>query len=448
MRHRRWVVVAALPAVALLVLVGCTKKESPKVEEPKEVATESAKVEPSVEAPSERALSGEVTIFSWWTAGGEAEGLQELINLLEKKHPNVRVVNAAVAGGAGTNAKAVLKTRMLGGNPPDSFQVHGGSELIDTWVKAGLMEPITYIYEDEGWQDRFPKGLIDMLSYSGEIFAVPANVHRGNLLWYNKQLFETHGIKPPKTFDEFFAACEKLKAAGVTPLALASRNKWPVAHLFETILLGVGGPQFYRDLFAGKIAWTDERVKESLGVLAKMMSYVNADHAALTWDQASGLVQAGKAAMNIMGDWAKGYFTANAWLPDLDFGAVPSPGTSGSFIVITDTFGLPRGAKNADAARAFLRVVGSVEGQVAFNLKKGSIPARVGVPTDKFDAIAKRTIKDFAKDELVPSCTHGSATVELFSTALNDELSMFIQNKDVNATANALEAAAKDAGLR
>ncbi len=443
MRHRGWFVAVALVAIALLALVGCTKKEAPKQEAAKTEALQTAQKPTGKPAPS-----GEVTIFSWWTAGGEAEGLQALIDLLEKKYPGVKVVNAAVAGGAGTNAKAVLKTRMLGGNPPDSFQVHGGSELIDTWVKAGLMEPITYIYEDEGWLDKFPKGLIDMISYSGEIFAVPANVHRGNLLWYNKKIFESHKLKPPETFDEFFAVCEKLKAAGITPLALASRNKWPVAHLFETILLGVGGPGFYRDLFGGKIAWTDERVKKSLGILAKMMNYVNSDHAALTWDQASGLVLAGKAAMNIMGDWAKGYFTANAWVPELDFGAVPSPGTKGSFIVITDTFGLPRGAKNADAARAFLKVVGSVEGQVAFNLKKGSIPARTDVPTDEFDPIAKRTMEDFSKDELVPSCVHGSAAVELFATALNDEISIFIQNKDVDATAKALEAAARDAGLR
>ena len=152
--------------------------------------------------------------------------------------------------------------------------------------------------------------------------------------------------------------------------------------------------------------------------------------------------------MTVMGDWAKGYFTTNNWVPDKDFGTVPSPGTAGSFVIVTDTFGLPKGAKNPAATRAFLKVLASSEGQVAFNIRKGSIPARIGVPTDRFDPIIKRTMADFARDQLVPSCVHGSAANELFVTSFNDEVGLFIQKKDTQATATALEAAAKDAGVR
>jgi len=81
----------------------------------------------------------QLEIFSWWTAGGEAEGLNALFAVYKKKYPDVEIINAAVAGGAGAAAKAVLKTRMQGGNPPDSFQVHGGAELIETWVKTGFI---------------------------------------------------------------------------------------------------------------------------------------------------------------------------------------------------------------------------------------------------------------------------------------------------------------------
>jgi len=438
MRKKFLIAVALICACGVLVF-GCKKKEEvqPPVQE-----------QPAPTQPAQPTVSGDVTIFSWWTAGGEAEGLQALIDEFKKQYPSVNVINAAVAGGAGTNAKAVLKTRMMGGDPPDSFQVHGGSELIDTWVKSGMMEPITDIYKKEGWMDKFPAGLVAMVTYNNEIYAVPSNVHRGNVLWYNKSIFAANNLTPPTTFDEFFAVCEKLKAKGVTPLSIGTREKWPITHLFEAILLGVGGPAFYRDLFSGKIAWTDAHVKQSLDMLKKMMKYVNSDHAALTWDQACGLVLNGKAAMNIMGDWAKGYFLANNWVADKDFGAVPAPGTSGNFIVVTDTFGLPKGAKNPVATKEFLKVVGSVQGQIAFNLKKGSIPARVDVPSDVFDLIAQQTIKDFASNELVPSCAHGSATLELFVISLNDELSIFIQKFDSNATMNALEAAAKDAGVR
>ncbi|MCL6615183.1 MAG: extracellular solute-binding protein, partial [Firmicutes bacterium] len=228
------------------------------------------------------AAKSQLVVYSWWTAGGEADGLNALIQLYTKKYPDVEFVNATVAGGAGTNAKAVLKTRMLGGDPPDSFQVHGGSELIDTWVKTGYMEPITQLYKDHGWLKVFPKSIIDMLSYKGEIYAVPVNVHRGNCLWYNKKLFTEYKLTPPTTFDDFFKVAEKFKAKGIPALAIASRTKWEVAHLFEDILLGTGGPKFYNDLFAGKIAWTDARVKKALNTLKKMLDYVNADHATMT----------------------------------------------------------------------------------------------------------------------------------------------------------------------
>ncbi len=127
-------------------------------------------------------------IFSWWTGGGEEEGLMALFDLFHKYYPDVKIINAAVAGGAGTNAKAVLKTRMLGGNPPDSFQVHAGMELIDTYVIPGMMEPITWILKDMNALDKFPKAILDMCSYKGEIYSIPVNVHRANVVFYNKKI--------------------------------------------------------------------------------------------------------------------------------------------------------------------------------------------------------------------------------------------------------------------
>jgi glucose/mannose transport system substrate-binding protein len=337
---------------------------------------------------------------------------------------------------------------MLGGDPPGTFQVHGGAELLTTWVDAGYMAPIDDLYKEMGLADKFPKALIDLVSRGGKIFAVPSNIHRGNLLYYNKEIFTKHNLTPPTTIDEWLTVNQKLKAAGVTPLALASREKWPILHLFENLLLAAGGDEFYRRLFAGEIAWTDERVKKALTMLKDLMPFVNTDHAALTWDQACGYVQQGKAAMTVMGDWAKGYFLAQKLQPDVQFSAVPTPGTVGTFFVITDTFGLPAKLKNPQLTLDFLRIVASVEGQEAFNPKKGSIPARLDVSRDKFDVLAKRTMDDFAKDKLVPSAAHGSAVAEVFVTGLNDQLSVFIADRNVEKTAKALEAAAKDAGVR
>lgn len=392
------------------------------------------------------AASGDLEIFTYWTAGGEAEGLAAIEKIFSQNYPGIKVTNAVVAGGAGSNATAVLATRMTGGNPPDTFQIHGGAELIDTWAKTNYMQPLTQFYKDNGWMDKFPKQLLDLVSYNGDIYSVPVNVHRNGVLWYNKQIFTDNNLQAPTSWDEFFTIADQLKAKGITPLALGDKDKWEDLNLFEQILLSQFGPADYRNLWAGKIAWTDKRVTDSLNIMAKALSYVNDDHAALTWDQASGLVLQGKAAMNVMGDWAKGYFTANGWSPDKDFGWAPAPGTKGSFVVVTDTFGLPKNIKHQDAALDWLKTVGSVEGQDAFNPKKGSIPARVDADKSIYDAYSQSAIADFASNELVPSEANGPATIPAFLTPITDAISVFVSDLDVSKAQSTIDSACKSTG--
>lgn len=393
------------------------------------------------------AAAGKLEIFSWWTAGGEAEGLNAMYKIFQAKYPGVEIINATVAGGAGSAAKAVLATRMQAGDPPDSFQVHAGHELIDSWVKAGKMEPVTFIFKDNNWLDKYPQGVIDVLSHEGEIWSVPVNIHRSNVLWYNKKIFADHGLTPPATFDEFFAMADTLKGAGITPLALGDSGIWAATHLFESVLLGTMGPDKYRGLWTGTTDWNGPEVKQALETFAKMMSYVNEDHVALSWDQAAQLVADGKAAMTIMGDWAEGYFKSIKLTPDVEFGYVPSPGTKGSFIMLSDSFGLPKGAKNRDNAVAWLTLCGSKEGQDAFNPLKGSIPARTDGDRSLYDIYLQSTMDDFASNQIVPSLAHGAAAAEGWVTAFNDAMTLFVGNLDVAAAQTAMAQACKNAGV-
>ncbi|GAH21491.1 unnamed protein product, partial [marine sediment metagenome] len=129
-----------------------------------------------------------------------------MIDIFEEKYPDVEFINATVAGGAGFEAKPVLISRLTGGDPPDSFQVHAGHELIDTWGVGDFLEPVNFIFEEEGWYDVYPEDIISILSMGDDILSVPVNIHRSNVLWYNKAVFEDNGIEAPTTFDEFFAA--------------------------------------------------------------------------------------------------------------------------------------------------------------------------------------------------------------------------------------------------
>jgi len=395
-----------------------------------------------------------IVMFGWRTAGSEVECLKELLDVFSKQQPNIKVVNVSATAPPGTDTKALVKTLILTAGVPDVFEVRGGVELIRTWVVTDIVEPITDIWTGrpgdpaaEAWEKAFPQGLLDLVSYKGEVYAIPAGVQRCNVLWYNKKIFDKNGLEPPTTFEKFWEVANVLQARGIIPLAQASKEKWEISHLFEDVLLGISGPGFYRQLFEGKVPWTDSRVRQALETMVQMFNYINADHAGLTWEGAADLVIQGKAAMIIMGDWIKEYFTAHNWMPDEDFGALPSPGTEGSFIAVVDAFCLPKTTIRRYAVYSFFQCLGSIEGQEAFNATRGSIPARIDIPREPYDRIAQREIDDLATNELVPSLAHGSASVQAFTQAINEEMHIFIKERDVNATAQRLEQLAKDFAL-
>jgi glucose/mannose transport system substrate-binding protein len=437
-----WLFLGLLVIVSMLV-VACGGQEATNTPEPTQAPEATEMPQPTAAPPT----GGELEIFSWWTAGGEAEGLNAMYGVFGAKYPDVEIVNATVAGGAGSNAKAVLATRMQAGDPPDSFQVHAGHELIDSWVVADKMEPVTFIFEENGWLDSYPPGVIDVLSYDGEIWSVPVNIHRSNVLWYNKAIFEANGLEPPATFDAFFEVADALQAAGVTPLALGDNGIWAATHLMESVLLGSMGPEQYRGLWDGSTDWNGPEVEAALGTFARMMEYVNEDHAALSWDQAAQLVVDGDAAMTIMGDWAEGYFKSVGLTPDVEFGYVPSPGTAGTFIMLSDSFGLPKGAPDRDNAVAWLTVCGSKEGQDAFNPLKGSIPARTDGDRSLYDVYLQSAMDDFASNEIAPSLAHGAAASEGWVTAFNDTMTLFVADLDVTGAQQGMAQACVDAGV-
>jgi glucose/mannose transport system substrate-binding protein len=396
---------------------------------------------------SEAAGENKLEVFSWWTSGGEAAALNELFNVYKKQDSGVAIVNATVAGGGGSAARPVLQTRLAGSNPPDSWQTHPGWELLGQYVEPGYCEPITDLYRSNGWDKAFPKELVaSLMTKDRKIYAVLAGVHRGNVLWYNIKLLEKNGIKVGNTmtFDEFFAACDKLRAAGITPLGVGDSGIWASAELFENTLLGVIGPKGWSDLFSGVMQWDDPKVKQAMNLFARMLNYVNPDHSAQSWDQAIKALREGKVAFCSMGDWADGEFLKANMKEKEDFGWVSHPGTDGSFIIVADGFTLAKDAPHKDAAVAWLKMVGSKEAQEAFNKLKGSIPARTDVDRSKFDAYHQWSMDSFGKDKLVASCVHGEAAPAAFQQALNDAVTAFVADKNVDNFANALVQAARD----
>jgi glucose/mannose transport system substrate-binding protein len=378
----------------------------------------------------------EVEVFSWWTGGGEAAGLDAMIEIWKSEHPDIEFVNAAVAGGAGTNAKAVLAQRLEADDPPDSFQGHAGAELSD-YIAAGQVEDLTFLYDELGLTDVFPQDLLDQLTVDGKIYSVPVNIHRANVLWYSPTVLEQAGVaEPPTTFDDWFAAMDKVKAAGMTPLALG--EQWTVKHLMETVLLGTLGADGYAALWTADADWTAPEVTDALDTFAKLLTYANSDFASLTWQDAAKQVGDGKAAFNVMGDWADGYFQELDLEPNTDYGWTTTPGTEGIYQWLSDSFTLAKGAPHRDAAIEWLKLCASAEGQDAFNPVKGSIPARTDADVSLYGPYLKTALDDWSTATLAGSLTHGVVANNAWNTEIDGALGLFLDSRDVGALQSAL----------
>ena len=390
--------------------------------------------------------AGKLEIFSWWS-GDEGPALAALIKVYEAKYPGVVVDNATVTGGAGTNAKAVLKTRMLGGDPPDSFQAHAGQELTGTWVVAGRMQDLSSLYKSEGWASKFPKAVIDLISYKGGIYSVPVNVHRSNVMWYLPATMKKMGVTAPTSWAGFINTCTKLKAKGMAAPLVMGEN-WTQQMIWESVAVGVLGPKGWNDLFAGKLKFTDPRVVGVWTTYGKVLDCANKDASGLSWQQATDRVLSGQAAFNIMGDWAAGYLTTTKKLKaGTDFAWSASPSTNGTFIMLADSFGLPKGAKDPAEVNNWLKVLGSKEGQDAFNPLKGSIAARTDSDLSKYSTYSQSAAKDWKSKVIVGSMVHGAAANEAFTSGFGSINDAFVGNRDAKAAAQASQDLATKANI-
>lgn len=387
--------------------------------------------------------AGTLEIFSWWTSGGEASALAALTDAYAAGYPGTDVINAAVAGGGGTNAQSVLQARLAGGNPPDSWQGNSGTAFFDQYVTPNFVEDITGLYESEGWIDSVPPAVLDLVRKDGKYYAVHVGAHRCNEVWYNKPLLARHGIEIGDTlsWDQFFAAAEKLRAAGVNALSVGDNGIWANARMFENTFTGLLGYDQTQKLWTGELSFDSPEMKEAMAMHLRVLEFQNPDHSALSWDQAIGKVIDGSSAFNMHGDWAYGEFRKANARDGEDFGWVSHPGTDDIFIIVTDCFTMPSGAPNPDEARNWLKTVGSAEAQLAFSLSKGSVAPRLDVDTSSLPPYLQWSYDKFASNRFVGSSVNGEQVPAAFVQAFFDGLTTFVVNKNVDRFARALASA-------
>lgn len=377
------------------------------------------------------AHAAQVEVLHYWTSGGEARSIAELKKTLAAR--GVIWKDFAVAGGAGENAATALKARVMSGGAPTAAQVKGPA--IQEWGQEGVLANIDAVAKAEKWDTLLPPAVASIMKYKGSYVAAPVNVHRVNWLWVNPAVLQKAGAKAPATLDEFFAAADKIKAAGMIAVAHGGQP-WQDATMFESVALGVGGADFYKKALVqlDPAALTSPAMVKTFDTLARIKTYIDRDSAGRDWNLATAMVINGKAGMQFMGDWAKGEFTAAGKKAGADYLCLPAPGTAKAYTFNIDSMLMFRKPKADDqkSQQILASAIMSPQFQEVFSLNKGSIPVRAGVPKTRFDSCAQQSMADMDASSkagsFVPSMAHNMAVGSAAQGAIMDVIARFMNS--------------------
>ena len=389
----------------------------------------------------------EVEVLHWWTSGGEAAALNVLKEDLESK--GVTWQDMPVAGGGGTEAMTAVRARVTAGNAPTAVQMLG-FDILD-WAKEGALGNLNAVAEKEGWDAVVPAALQGFGKHDGNWISAPVNVHSTNWVWINKAALDAAGGKAPESWDELVAVLDKMKANGIVPLGHGGQA-WQDATIFDAVVLSLG-TDFYRKAMIDldPEALGSDTMKEAFDRMAKLRSYVDDNFSGRDWNLASAMVIEGKAGMQMMGDWAKGEFLNAGQTPGTDFVCIRFPGTQGAVTFNSDQFAMfAVGDDRVAAQHLMASAIMAPKFQSAFNVVKGSVPARTDVPDADFDDCGKKGMRDLAaanaSGTLFGSMAHGHAAPAGVKNALYDVVTAHFNGEFDSAAAveelvNAVEGA-------
>lgn len=330
-------------------------------------------------------------VIHWWTSGGESAAVKQVAQAY--RNAGGVWIDTAIAGG--DQARAVTINRIVGGNPPTAAQFNTSRQFSDV-IEQGMLNNVDDIARRENWDKVLPEPIIKVIKVDGHYYAVPLNIHMQAWIWYSKAAFKKAGIaREPATVPELFAALDKLKAAGLVPLAHGGQS-WQETILFSAMLSNLGG----RDLYLRVLRDRDQRAiasapfKQVLAAFKRLKSYVDPGAPGRNWNDATAMLINGKAGVQIMGDWVKGEFSAARQNPEQHYGCIAGFGPASPYLIQGDVFVFPKTSnpKTIQAQKLMASVVAAPATQLSFSQFKGSIPVRSDIDTSKADACAKKGI--------------------------------------------------------
>jgi glucose/mannose transport system substrate-binding protein len=379
-------------------------------------------------------------VVSWWTSGSEAAALDTLLTAFRQTNPDVEPVNAAVAGGAGSQAIVALAKRLQKGDPPDVWQTFDGKS-VQGYADRGAIRDVRSVYADGNLGTTMQPTILQSMLRDGNPYGVPTGAHRSNVLWFNTALLAKAGVTPPSNgypLAAFLGALRKTKQSGITPLCLGGKDPFTTVELFENVLLSTIGINGWRNMAADNLDWRSAPVQTALRSFGDILGYADPKASALTWDAATKKLKAGECAFESMNDSAYGELVADGGQEGRDFGSVAFPGTGDSFLAVVDVFVAATKAKNAKNALAFLRDISKPSTQVPFSKAKGSVPVLRNIDTSSLPPYQQDSARSLWALPVLLSVAHGEAMSPAFQEGFYDAVSTYVRTRDPNAFADAL----------
>jgi len=392
---------------------------------------------------SSQQTTNQLELVSWWTSSSEQPALDVLVNAFTTAHPDVKVVNASVAGGGGSNAQVVLAQRLIGGKPPDVWQTFPGGAL-QAYVGQGQVADVSGVVSSTGIGANLPKVILNGLTVDGKQYGMPTSSHRGNVLFYNTRLLSKAGVAKPTsdyTVDALIADLGTLKRAGVTPLCLGAKDPFTTVAVFENVLLSQVGAAGWAQIARDRFDWNGPQVHKALNQFGAILDQADPEAAALTWDAATKKLASGGCAFETMNDSAFGELERAGAVDGRDFGQLPFPGTAAEYVAVVDTFVQARTAANAKNASDFLAGIAAPETQLAFSRIKGSVPVRTDVDVSSLTPYQQSAARALRTSTVLWSIVHGSAMSPRFQQGFYDAVQTYVRSRDPQAFSNTLTAA-------
>lgn len=378
------------------------------------------------------AWSADLEVTHWWTSGGEAAAVAEFAKAFDAT--GNKWVDGAIAGG-GSTARPVMISRITGGDPMAATQFNTGRQA-EELIEAGLLRDLTAIAEKEGWRNVIrPASLLDGCTVDGKVYCVVINIHSWQWLWLSNKAFADAGVAVPKNWDEFVAAAPALEKAGKIPLAMGGQP-WQTTGAFNVLIPAIAGREIFEKVYKDKdeaVAAGPEiaKVFQAADAARKMSAKSNVQD----WNQATNLVITGQAGGQIMGDWAQGEFQVAGQVAGKDYTCLPGLGVNELISTGGDSFYFPKldDADKTAAQEVLASTMLSPATQVAFNLKKGSLPVRGDVDLAAANDCMKKGLDILAKGNIIPDTNQ--LNTEDTNNQLNDLFVEFFKDPSMTAEA-------------